>query len=83
MHSVLLELLYLAKHTELVYFWLPILFGCAGSLLLRGLSLVAEHRLQDMQASVAVACGLSSCSSWTLEHRLNSCGTQALLLRGM
>ena len=25
----------------------------------------------SMQALVAVACGLSSCSSWALEHRLN------------
>ena len=28
-------------------------------------------------ASVAVAHGLSSCSSWTLEHWLNSCGSRA------
>ena len=40
-------------------------------------SLVAEHRLQGMWASVAVAGGLSSCSSQALEHRLNSCSTQA------
>ena len=33
--------------------------------------------------SVAVACGLSSCSSWALEQRLNSCGTWALLLQSM
>ena len=29
------------------------------------------------QASVAVACELSSCGSRALECRLNSCGTQA------
>ena len=40
-------------------------------------SLVAEHRLQGMWASVAVAGGLSSCSSQALEHRLNSCSAQA------
>ena len=34
-------------------------------------------RLQGVQASVAVALGLSSCSFWALECRLNSCGTQA------
>ena len=38
-------------------------------------SLVAEHGLQ--------ACGLSSCGSRALEHRLGSCGTRAQLLRGM
>ena len=36
-----------------------------------------------MQASVVVACGLSSCGSWALECRFSSCGAQALLLRGM
>ena len=35
------------------------------------------------QASVVVACGLSSCGSWALEHRLSSCGAPAQLLRGM
>ena len=34
-------------------------------------------------ASVVVARGLSSCSSWALEHRLSSCGARAQLLRGM
>jgi len=28
-------------------------------------------------------CGLGSCGSWALEHRLNSCGTWAQLLHGM
>ena len=27
-----------------------------------------------VQASVVVACGLSSCGSWALERRLSSCG---------
>ena len=31
----------------------------------------------------SVACGLTSCDSWALEYRLNSCGTWAQLLRGM
>ena len=35
-------------------------------------SVVVEHGLEV---------GFSSCSSWALEHKLNSCGTQALLLR--
>ena len=44
--------------------------------------LVAQHRLYGEQASVVVACGLSSYSSRPLEHRLNS-GTWAYLLLGM
>ena len=35
-------------------------------------SLVVEHRLQDMRASVFAARGLSSCGSQALEQRLNS-----------
>ena len=35
-------------------------------------SLVVEHRLQGLWASVAAAHGLSSCGSQDLEHRLNS-----------
>ena len=35
------------------------------------------------QASVVVACRLSSCGSWALERRLSSCGARAQLLRGM
>ena len=37
-------------------------------------SVVAEQRLYSAQASVVAACGLSSCSSWALEHRLSNCG---------
>ena len=36
-----------------------------------------------MQASVAVARGLSSCGSQALERRLRSCGARASLLRSM
>jgi len=46
-------------------------------------SLVVEHGLSGEWASVFVARGLSSFSSWILEHRLNSCGTWTLLFRGM
>ena len=42
-----------------------------------------EHRLYGAQASVVVTHGLSSCSSWTLGHRLGSCGVQAELRHGM
>ena len=33
--------------------------------------------LDGMKASVVVACGLTSCSSLALEHRVSSCGTWA------
>ena len=32
-----------------------------------------------MWASVVGAYGLNSCGTWALEHRFNSCGTQAKL----
>ena len=38
---------------------------------------VEEHGLQSTQASVVVIHGLSSCGSWAVEHRLNSCGAEA------
>ena len=46
-------------------------------------SLVGEHRLQGMKASVVSGCGRSSCGSWSLEHRLNSFGSRAQLLHSM
>ena len=65
------------------------LCGCVGFSLLEGsegsylvavpgpfiaaASLVAEHRLWVVPASVAAAHGLSTCGSWVLEHWLNSC----------
>ena len=54
------------------FFFLSLIyvFGCAGSSLLLGCSLVA-------------ACGLRSFTSWALEHRLSSCDTQAFLLHDM
>ena len=45
--------------------------------------LIMEHGLQGTQASAVAACGLNSCSSWALEHRLNSRGAGAQFLRGM
>ena len=33
---------------------------------------VAVHRLYGRWASVVAVCGLNSCHSWALEHRLNS-----------
>ena len=41
-------------------------------LLIAVASLVGEHRLWGERASVVPECGLSSCGSWVLEHRLNS-----------
>ena len=46
-------------------------------LLIAVASLVAEHGILGAQASAVVLHGLSSCRFWSLEHRLNSCGTQA------
>ena len=40
-------------------------------------SLVAEHRMQSIQASGVVTRGLNNCNSPPLEHRLNSCRAQA------
>ena len=42
-------------------------------------SLVAEHRLWSVWASVAIAHGLSHCASQAPSHRLNSCGAWALV----
>ena len=66
------------------------IFGCVGSLLLGGLSLVRASRRGYSLVAVAWAShcsgfsccqaqalghmGFSSCGSWTQEHRLNSCG---------
>ena len=36
---------------------------------------VVEHKLKSAWASAIAARGLSSCSSWAPEHRLNSCVT--------
>ena len=51
--------------------------------LLVAASLVAEHRPKASQASVVVACGLSSGGLQPLECRLSSCAAQAYLLLDM
>ena len=74
-------------------FYSSFTFGCAGSSLLRELSLVvgagatlhlwcagfscSRVLALGVQASAAVAPGLSSCSSRALVHRLSPCGTWA------
>ena len=51
-----------------------LLFIVVLRLLIAVSSLVEEHGFWGIQASVVVARGLSSCSSWALECRLSSCG---------
>ena len=73
------------KFILFIYFWL-----CWVFVAVRGLSLVAASGASHCggfsccqswalgaQASVAVACGLSSCGSRALERRLSSCGAWA------
>ena len=54
-----------------------LLFFAVHGLLIVVASLCCGARALGMQASVAVACRLSSCGSQALEHRLSSCGTWA------
>ena len=49
-------------------------------LLITVASLVAECKLQGMQASVVAAHVLSICNSWNLENRLSSCDAWAYLI---
>ena len=51
-----------------------------GLLVAAAASLVGEHRLQGVPASVAVGHGFISCGSQALEHRLSRCGPRAPLL---
>ena len=47
---------------------------------------ITVPRLLIAMASLVVSLGhtgFSSCSSWALEHRLNSCGAGAQFFRGM
>ena len=87
--------LYLLFVFLFIYFWLcwgfvavpaflwwgesGVLSGCNAQVLIAGASLVVEDRLQGMPASVVGTHGLRSCSSWALEHRLSTCGAQALV----
>ena len=57
--------------------------GCLHGLLITASGLVAELRLYSTQASAVVAHGLRICGSPGLEQKLSSCGTQALLSRGV
>lgn len=75
----------------MLFFSLEFIFGCAGSLLLRELFLVAAsrgyylavvHRLLTAVASPVWSAGSRArerrpCGSWALEHRISSCGAQA------
>ena len=65
---------------------------CAGFSLVvasRGYTLVVVRGLLIVVASLVAEhgalghAGFSGCGSWALEHRLNSCGPQAQLLRSM
>ena len=62
------------------YFWLCCVFvaACGLSLVvMHGLLITTASRVEhglDTWASVVVARGLSSFSSWALEHKLSSCG---------
>ena len=79
--SSILFLAALALHGCEGFFLVAASRGCSlvvvCRLLIAVASLVAEHRLQSVRASIVAAFGLGSCSSWAVEHRLNSCGTQA------
>ena len=61
--------------------WATVVVVCG--LLIAVTSLVAEHRLYSLWVSVVAVFGLSWCGSQTLEHRLNSCAAQAVLLCAM
>ena len=75
-------LVFAATHGSSFSEW-GLLFSCdVQASLCSGFSCCGACNL-GRQASVAVAHGLSSCSSWALEHRLSSLGTRALLLCGM
>ena len=60
-----------------------LLFAAVPGLLIAVASLCCGARALGVQASVVVACGLSSWGLQSLERRLSSCGAQAYLLRGM
>ena len=73
-----------------IYFWLRWVFVAVSGFLylwhvgfsLRGFSCCGAQALGTW-ATVVVACRLSSCGLWALEHRLSSCGARAQLLHGM
>ena len=81
------------KFFNFIYFWLCWVFIAVHRLSLVAASGATLHcgarashcggfsccraRALGAQASVVVACGLSSCGSRALEHRLSSCGAWA------
>ena len=54
-----------------------LLFVAVHGLLIAVDCLCCGARALGAQASVFVACGLSSCGLWALEHRFSSCGAWA------
>ena len=69
-----------------LFFFFPLLLvalglcGCSGFSLVaesKGCSLVTLSRLLIEEASTVVEHGLSSFTSWPLEHKLSGCGAQA------
>ena len=55
------------------------LLCCGAQFLIAVASLIGEHGLQGTQPSGVAARGLSSCSSWALEHGLSGCGCTDLV----
>ena len=69
--------------TQVLCTWASVTTACwLSSCGMRALGCVCFSNYR-MESSVVVACGLSICHSWALEHRHNNCGTQGLLLCGM
>ena len=54
-----------------------LLFDAVRGIVIAVASLCYTAQALGMWASVVVACRLSSCGSWALEHSLSSCGTRA------
>ena len=72
---------YLSAHQILIFFlkrdFIDIFLAALGLRCCSGFSLIAVHALPVVMASLVVekglqVCGLSSCGSWAVEHRLNS-----------
>ena len=85
-------LFFLKKKNLFIYLFLAVLglpccadvsLGVENGLLIVVASLVGGHRLWSLTASVVAVCGLSSCVSQALEHRIDSCGPWASLLWSM
>ena len=61
------------------HYFIYFIFGCLLRLFvsLQLVKLPSSHGLLMAATSLVAEHGLSSCSSWALEYRLNSCGAQA------